>query len=250
MNSMKRNGFTFVELMIAVAIGAFITVTAAAAMRGIVSGRQTCQDMAELSDEVRYASGLVRNDLNNIYRNDDFRKAKFELSYLDDWVQSLTFYTVSRTKARPMQPEGDVYEVQYFVKYDPDTEKSVLLRRYCPVVPGVVEADDVRAKGILAPIAESISAMQIRCYNGTEWTDEWNEERGRFPELIEVAFRVAGKEGKKTLTRTLFMNIPRLNDGQDGKQGSEQGDSQQQAEDYESYMSDDFSETPVEGGTE
>jgi prepilin-type N-terminal cleavage/methylation domain-containing protein len=244
---MKQNGFTFVELLIAVVIGAFVTVTAAAAMRGIVSGRQTYQDVTELSDEMRYACQRIKNDLNNLYRSADFSKAKFELSYIDgeDGIssQTPTFYTVRRKKARLLQPEGDVYEVQYFVKSDPETGRSVLMRRYCPVVPGVSVDEDARPGGILTPLAEHIAALYVRCYNGMEWTDEWNTENGQFPQFVEIALVAAETDSKKTLRRSVFVHIPRLQ--------SDQGDSdtEDSAEGYESYMkmNSDFSDVQTEG---
>lgn len=242
---MKRNGFTFVELLIAVVIGAFVTVTAAAAMRGIISGRRTYQDLTELSDEMRYACRLIQNDLNNLYRNPDFSKAKFELTYIegDEGIssQTSTFYAVSRKKARRLQPEGDVYEVQYFVKGDSETGQSVLMRRYCPVVPGVSVDEDTRPGGTLAPLAEHIAALHVRCYNGTEWTDEWNAENGRFPQLVEIALVAADTESKKTLRRSVLVHIPRF---QTGQSDSAAEDSQ---ENYGSYMNSDFSDAQTEG---
>lgn len=243
---MKRNGFTFVEVLIAVVIGAFVTVTAIAAMQGIVSGRQTHQHLTDLSDQMRYACRLIKSDLNNIYRNNDFSKAKFELSYLDGddglSCQSLTFYTVSRKKARALEAEGDVYEVQYFVKSDGETGSSVLMRRYCPVVPGVQIAENAQPGGILAPVAENIAGLQTRCYDGTEWTDEWDPKNGQFPQLVEVALLAGEKDNKKTLNRSIFINIPRMKTAQ-----SDSNQEQEQEQDYESYMNNDFSATQDEG---
>jgi len=245
---MKRNGFTFVELLIAVVIGAFVTVTAAAAMRGIVSGRQTYQDLTELSDEMRYACQLIQNDLNNLYRSADFSKAKFELSYMDgdDGIssQTPTFYTVSRKKARLLQPEGDVYEVQYFVKSDLETGRSVLMRRYCPVVPGVSVGEDARPGGILVPLAEHIAALYVRCYNGTEWTDEWNAENGQFPQLVEIALVAAETDSKKSLSRSVLVHIPRLQTDQSDAATEDSEES------YDSYMGSDFSDVQTEGAEE
>ena len=244
---MKRNGFTFVELLIAVVIGAFVTVTAVAAMSGIVSGRQKHQHLTDLTDQMRYACGLIKNDLNNIYRSNDFSKAKYELSYLDAdgdiSCQSLTFYTVSRKKARAMQPEGDVYEVQYVVKSDVETGLSVLMRRCCPVVPGVQIAENTQPGGILSPVAENIVGLQVRCYDGIEWTDEWNERNGQFPLLMEVALLAGEKDSKKTLKRSLFINLPRMKSSQADSQQEEE----EQEQDYESYMNNDFSATENEG---
>ena len=242
---MKRQGFTFVELLIAVVIGAFVTVTAAAAMRGIVSGRQTYQDVTALSDEMRYACQLIKNDLNNLYRSEDFRNAKFELSYMDgeDGVssQTPTFYTVSRKKARRLQPEGDVYEVQYFVKSDPETGRSVLMRRYCPVVPGVSVAEDARPAGILTPLAEHIAALYVRCYDGIEWTDVWNADNGQYPRFVEIALVAAETNSQKTLRRSVFVHIPRL------QSGPSDSDTEESQENYDPYMNRDFSDVQTEG---
>ena len=194
---------------------------------------------------MRYASRLIKNDLNNIYRNNDFSKAKFELSYLDGdegiSCQSLTFYTVSRKKARAFEAEGDVYEVQYSVKGDVETGRSVLMRRYCPVVPGVPIAENAQPGGILAPVAENIVGLQVRCYDGIEWTDEWDERNGQFPLLVEAVFLAGEKDSKKTLKRSIFINIPRMK--------TTQGDADQenQTQDYESYMDNDFSDVQNEG---
>lgn len=234
---MKKDGFTFVELMIAVVIGAFVTVTAVAAMRGIASGKQTHQHLTELNDEVRYAERLIRQDLINMYRSGDFKESQFELSYLDtdDGIetQSLMFYTVNQKKVRPLQPEGDVYEVQYAIKYNADAEQMYLTRRCCPVVPGVSQSNEDRGWGVLVPIAENITAMKIRCYNGKEWVDEWNEKNGKFPELVEVSLMGISDNNKRTFKRSFLTNTPRIvtksigGDSQDQEQAQEEDPSQQ-----------------------
>lgn len=229
---MRKNGFTFVELMIAIVIGTFVTVTAVAAMRGIASGKQTHQRLTELNDEVRYAERLIRQDLFNLYRSSDFKDSQFELSYLDTNesldMQSLRFYTVSHRKVRPLQPEGDVYEVQYSIQSNPDTEHVYLIRRCCPVVPGVPQGDKDRCWGVLAPIAENIVAMKIRCYDGKEWGDEWNEKNGQFPGLIEVTLWALGDTEKLAFQRSFIVNIPRLYAGGDESDSQDQEETQQQ----------------------
>lgn len=234
---MKKDGFTFVELMIAVVIGAFVTVTAVAAMSGIASGKRTHQRLTELNDEVRYAERLIRQDLINMYRSSDFKDTQFELSYLDtdDGIetQSLTFYTVSQKKVRPLQPEGDVYEVQYAMKNNAETDQIYLTRRCCPIVPGVSQNDEDRGWGVLVPIAENIAAMKIRCYDGKEWIDEWNEKFGKFPELVEVTLVAVSDNNKRSLKRSFLTNIPRIvtdshgADSQDQEKEQEEATSQQ-----------------------
>jgi hypothetical protein len=136
-----------------------------------------------------------------------------------------------------------VYEVQYFVKGDPETGRSVLMRRYCPVVPGVSVGEDVRPGGTLAPLAEHIAALYVRCYNGTEWTDEWNADDGQFPQLVEIALVAAETDSKKTLRRSVLVCIPRL---QSGQTDADTEDSSESEENYDSYMNSEFPEVQTE----
>lgn len=252
---MKKSGFTFVELMVAIVIGAFVTVTAVAAMRGIVAGSQTHQHLTELNDEMRYACSLIKQDLNNMYRHAEFKNAKFELMYLDSdegmSTQSLILYTVSRKKTRPLQPEGDVYEVQYSIDQNAELGRSVLMRRCCAVAPGIEVGEDVERAGMLVPLAENITGLFIRCFSGTEWVDEWDEEKGRFPELVEVALIATdGQNSQKTLRRSFYTSLARMktDETDEGQSGEDDADGEQ---DYNSYMDDDFSDmSQDEGGSE
>ena len=238
---MKRNGFTFVELLLAVVIAAFVTITAAAAMRGIAAGRQRHEDLTVLSDAMRYACDAVRTDLSNLYRNGDYRKARFVVDWRDptDGVssQTLNFYTVSGIHARPDQPEGDVYEVEYFITVDPDTQRSILMRRYCPTVPGVKVDESLAAQGMLFPLAQYITTMTIRCYDGSEWQDHWDDQSGRFPILAEVAFRAVLPDSNRSVVRSVVVHFPRLPSGTGDTSSDDSGD-------YDAYMNSDFSDTP------
>ncbi len=98
----------------------------------------------------------------------------------------MTFYTVSRIKARPEEPEGDVYEVEYYLAKSQD--KSSLMRRLWPN-----PDKDSEAGGILTAIAENIDVFNISYYDGQQWQVEWSEDQKRsLPELVEV--RLVAKE--------------------------------------------------------
>lgn len=248
---MNKKAFTFVEILIALVISSFVAVTAVTAMRIIVSGNKTHQTLTAVTDEIRYAQNLIRTDLNNIYRTDDFAQTRFELFYPegDDSQanQHIVFYTISHKKARPLQPESDVYEVEYFIKTDPDTDQSSLMRRYCPVVPGVAVDEEKRPAGILMPIAQNIIGLQVRCFDGTEWNYQWNTEYGKYPDIVEIVLMVHDPESEKTIKRSIMANVPRLADSSESSTTDSDEDTNTN---YDSYMNSDSSNSNQEGSGE
>ncbi len=181
MNS-KKTGFTLVEVMVAVTIGGFIMLVAVGALKAITSSAEMVDSNISAAAEVRFASNMLSRDLVNFYRSENIENTKL-IGIVDDSGQVntsyLVFYTVSRAKARTDQPEGDIYEVEYYLRKD--EEKSLLMRRLWP---NPNEEDE--PGGILSVIAEDIDVFQVRYFDGEEWSDEWPEEMDVLPQLIEV----------------------------------------------------------------
>ena len=171
-----------VEVMVAVTIGGFIMLVAVGTLKAITSSAEMVDSNISAAAEVRFVSNMLSRDLVNFYRNEDIRNTKLIGTAEDSGQAStsyLVFYTVSRAKARSDQPEGDIYEVEYYLMKDED--KSLLMRRLWP---NPNEEDE--PGGILSVIAEDIDVFQVRYFDGEEWSDEWPEEMDVLPQLIEV----------------------------------------------------------------
>jgi type II secretion system protein J len=183
----SRRGFTLLEVLIASMIGVFVAAVAVGTFRAVAANGERVDMNIDKAGEVRYAAAVLRRDLNNIYRDRNTNRFKFEalLEQTDlGPVLILTFYTLSRTPARIGEPEGDVYEVSYYLMRDKD--KSVLMRRYWPNPDK--EADP---GGILTVLAEDIDVFEASFYDGAEWQIEWPEVMQAIPELVEL--RLVGK---------------------------------------------------------
>jgi len=126
---------------------------------------------------------MIARDLVNFYRDKNYANTRFigTIEDLDDGTSAshLLFYTVGRTKARIDQPEGDIYEVEYYVVKD--EEQSALMRRLWPN-PHI----ELEPGGILTAIAENIEIFNIRYFDGEEWLEEWPEESQSLPHLAEI----------------------------------------------------------------
>ena len=219
------------EVLAASTMGAFVAMVAVGALKAISVGAEMVDSNIEVASEVRFASKRISTDLVNLYRDSDVQSRRFigTVEETEDGMLSdLIFYTVSRAKARWGQPEGDVYEVEYYLVQD--EEKSLLMRRMWPN-----PNKDAEPGGILVVIAENIDVFEVRYFDGEEWGMEWPEEMEQLPELVEVTVAAMGRDEKGMIMQTFVVNFTRSTEagapgereeGQQGQQG-QQGQGQQ-----------------------
>jgi len=214
---MNRKGFTLVEVVVATVIGAFIAIVAVSSLRTVIAARKAVDEKIVLADELRFAADMMRKDMANVYRTRN-RKAMKIIGSTEghDGVPmvSLKMRIVSSAKARPNAIEGDLYEVEYFIRKDKD--RSTLCRRLCPIV-GIEEDDQIQG-GMLTVIAENIIDMNIIYYDDNEWLDQWEEELERLPSLVQVTLAAAETKGLQDIdvleeikleTKKFIMSFPR-----------------------------------------
>jgi type II secretion system protein J len=254
----RRRGFTLAEVLVASTISGFIAIVAVGALNAVSRTAQTVNRVSEVNAEIRFAARMLARDLANLYRDPDPENIK--LIGVSQGAETggppfLTFYTVGRAKARGDQPEGDVYEVEYFLgmrqeeETAPDRaavgetaeESMVLFRRVWP------NPDKDRPPGgILTPIAENIAVFFIRFYDGKDWGGEWTEEMRSLPQLIEVTLGTAPPEKGDPVLETFTISFPRRAEIQGGVAGpgesqGEQGNQERQESSSESSGGQDNS---------
>jgi hypothetical protein len=124
---------------------------------------------------------------------------------------------VERVKARPDQPEGDVYEVEYILGESKaaqgklnstESTQHTLYRRLWPNPDRKKEPG-----GILCPIAENIDVFQTRFYDGKQWVDQWTEEMRDLPQLIEVTLAVIPQGRGEPTIQSFVVTFPRMSRG-------------------------------------
>lgn len=206
---MKRTGFTLVEVLVASTIGVFIAMVAVGALRAIIAGSEMVDSNINAAAEVRFAANMIARDLANFYNDDEIDNTKFigTLEALEDnnYTSYLIFYTLGRTKARIDQPEGDLYEVEYYLMQE--GENSVLMRRLWPNP--TKEYEELEPRGILTVIAENIAAFQVQYFDGEEWFEEWPEEMEVLPDLVSVSIVARQPDSSNPPSETIIVNLTR-----------------------------------------
>ena len=210
-----------IEVMVAVTIGGFIMLVAVGTLKAITSSAELLDRNISAAAEVRFASNMLSRDLVNFYRTENIENTKL-IGLVQDSGQVntsyLVFYTVSRSKARSDQPEGDIYEVEYYLMKD--EEKSLLMRRLWPNP----NKEETEPRGILSVIAEDIDVFQVRYFDGEEWSTEWPEEMQVLPQLIEVNIVAKPPSRPVPTLESFIVNLTRsvtaaVDDSESGEQG-------------------------------
>jgi len=201
-----NKGFTLVEVLVASTIGAFIALVAVGTLRAITASAEMVENNIGTSAEVRFASNMLATDLVNIYRDPNQENRRF-IGIAEESEQGtisyLVFYAINRTKARIDQPEGDVYEVEYYLLKD--EERSMLMRRLWPNP----DKEETEPRGILTVLAENIDVFEVRYFDGEDWSYEWPEQMEILPQLAEVNI-VAQQSGQRApIVESFFVNFAR-----------------------------------------
>jgi len=215
----RKAGFTLIEMMVATTIAAFISLVSIGALRAVTASAKMVEDNINSAAEVRFAAKTLKRDLFNVYNPKNQGQTKFvALSNESGGITSsyLVFYTVSRTRARAQEPEGDIYEVEYYLMAD--EEESVLMRRFWPN-----PDEELEPGGMLSVIAEDIEIFEARYFDGEEWAYEWPEEMQSLPMLIEL--NIVGKPvgSLKPVSETLYVSLVRSAGSMLDEEGEEGG---------------------------
>jgi len=188
-----------------------VAVTAVAALRTITGGRELIDTDIEARGGVRFAAEVLQRDLSNLYRDRDPKNVKLlggvnGATYTPSSL--LTWMMVNRSSIRPGEPEGDVCEVEYFLRED--EEGHSLMRRMDPY-----PFEREEPGGMLTTIVENVTAFDVLFFDrqNEEWVEEWSEERGHLPQMVQVTVAVQLSQQNRPAVQSFLVSFPRWPQG-------------------------------------
>jgi general secretion pathway protein J len=189
--TIRKGGFTLVELLLTTVIGALVIVTALGTLRQISSSRAEAQYYSDVSAHGRYALNQIRDDLANFYRSlnpEKMRLVGIEGGTEEEATDRLQVQIVQEGGLHGKRIEGqsDIYEVEYGLCEDMEQGTTFLGRR-CGAIE---EATLGNEGGTLTRVAEYIQAVRFEYYDGSAWLRNWELNQG-VPKLVRVSLVLA-----------------------------------------------------------
>lgn len=195
-------GFTLIEVLLSLAILA--SVVAAVYASFSTAGQSVASAEAVRADVDTARAFLVRltDDLVNAYYprdkygNPSLKEAYFRGKKVEEEVNgttvrvdSISLTTLALWRS-PGSTESGLWDVGYFFRERQDGTGMDLLRRERKD-PGS-DASEIAAEAVYE-LTDKIISLQLRYYDGSKWTDEWDSNlQRRPPPVVEIALTTVG----------------------------------------------------------
>lgn len=184
--SCEPNGFTLIEMMVALLIFSMLSVAGVILLRGAVDSNEvTAENLGEMAEMQRFVS-LIEADLNQAvartYRNQNGdRNAAFTGQGSDQPDVFLTFTSGGQSNINDA-PRSNLHRIEYHLR-----DQKISRLHYRMTDGGAISEP--------ADLLSGISALDIRYREkGGIWLDDWRTERlTDLPRAVELQFVQNGR---------------------------------------------------------
>ena len=167
----KQQGFTLIEIMIAMAIFAMLSLLAYQILSASVKNSEIAQEHTARLNEIQTAFSLLERDLIQILP----RQSNTEEAFLSTTETSLRFTTIGSYAAAEPLSASDLAQVEWSI-----TDHALTRSVNPQPSPSLSDASTLSALTMLT----GVRTLHWRFYS-TGWTDRWSQT-GTFPEAIEL----------------------------------------------------------------
>lgn len=163
----NREGFTLVEILIAVAIAAIIVAVVHGSLWGVIRTVDDARERMELSQTARGVLWRMSNEISNAFFGRDMG---FSGEEERDGSHRLRFNSTIEGFG---DDQKDIKTVKYYVS------DSVLYE----------EVDSV-----IFPLAEGVDSFFLQYFDGLDWEESWDSEtRRKLPKMVEINLGLEGE---------------------------------------------------------
>ncbi|HTE56877.1 MAG TPA: type II secretion system protein GspJ [Kofleriaceae bacterium] len=203
-------GFTLVELVLAIAILAFMMMVAWSVISGTVFARKNLAERQDRDHELRVATAVMVRDLSSAYlsSNEDQNMTERRTLFVgkpNGDVDELRFSTMAHRVLWADANESEQTVITYSAEADPDKPSTVNLVRREQRRPSNEPSREERAE--LDVLLSDIEKVKFEYWDwrAKEWMEDWDStqadgERGRLPTRVRILIelKTAG-EGSDTV---------------------------------------------------
>lgn len=195
-----RNGFTLLELLVALSLLVIIAAAVYGSYFSVIRGRDGATASMEALREITGTLELLRRETASALYKPDDNKLSFVVEDRDQFgkpASNLSFTTIGIVKSGAA-PSSDQREVRYRTK---EKEGNLLLARSEKELFFSFEPQ-------LYPQMEQLEGFLVECYDGGKWVRSWDTALvRRLPEAVR--FTISVKDGDRTVPYRAIVR-PRL----------------------------------------
>ncbi|CAM3024846.1 type II secretion system minor pseudopilin GspJ [Vibrio mytili] len=181
-----EKGFTLIEVLVAIAIFASLSVAAYQVVAQVQRSNALSQEKTQRLNEIQRAIVMMDNDFRQIALRRTRTNGEGPASKLIFWsdylldsdAKGIMFARLGWHNPQQQFPRGEVTKVGYRIK---DETLQRVWWRY-PDTP-------VGQEGMITPLLAQVTSFNVRFYNGSEWTNEW-ESTTELPKALSVVIRL------------------------------------------------------------
>ncbi|MGF1778609.1 type II secretion system minor pseudopilin GspJ [Vibrio nomapromontoriensis] len=222
-NGAPSRGFTLIEVLVAMAIFASLSVAAYQVVNQVQRSNELSQERSARLQEIQRAFVYLDSDFRQIALRQFRHEGEAPLSALMIWQQNLLdsdskgvlFTRLGWMNPQSQFPRGEVAKIGYRLKED---KLERLWWRYPDTSVGELP--------VILPILTKVNTFELRFYNGDSWSKEWQQEL-TLPQAVEVTLELEdyGKITRIYLTPNGTVNTSASAGGNANQGGgSSQGD--------------------------
>lgn len=204
-----EQGFTLVELVLAIAILAFMMLVAWSVITGTVFARKNLQERQERDHEIRVAMAVMVRDLSSAYLSSNEEQGVIErrtmfIGKVGSDVDDLRFSTMAHRVLWADANESEQTVVAYSAETDPDkTSVKNLVRREQRRQSNEPSRQEPAELDLLL---RDVQRVQFEYYDwkAKEWKGDWDStkpdaERGRVPTRVRITLELPNGDGSGTV---------------------------------------------------
>lgn len=199
-------GFSLMEVMIAVAIVAFIAAILGGSMVRQMDAKEMLDTYSERQNTARVALLRMSREISMVYITKHYncveRRTQTLFKGRNGTRDPLLFTAFAHYRWRKDAHESDQSEISYFIDSDPlDTSKKALFRRESRRI-----TDDPGETGSEYVLAHNVDELEVHFYNQDTdaWEDDWDttrtDKKFRLPLFVKLDLTLPMPNGQKPQT--------------------------------------------------
>jgi len=190
----SRRGFTMVEFILAGVLLALVLLAMGMSMQQIVKSRNAARARIDAHMRADAALRMMRRDLVSTLRREDLYYTRILLTDGYSQQAALTYdrdeilvFNNRLQATRDIEYNGDGLEFETQYRIEEDDLGPVLWQRR-DAMPDAYP----RGGGIITPVVEGITDLQIEAWNGLTWFDDWDSDEDGIPWAFRVTVTATG----------------------------------------------------------